>query len=176
MIGFLRVVGILNAAVWFGAAVFFTLGAEPALFTRDSQGLLQRSYSYLAFLLSQEVRLQFVYLSLICCGLAWLHLLGHWLYLGQPIRKFSLWLLSLMAALVVFNQGLLQPKLKQLHIASFVSANPLERQTAQRGFKKWHTTSQTSDWLLVGGLALYLWRMSNPPETMRFFSATKFRS
>jgi hypothetical protein len=176
VIGFLRVIGLLNAAIWFGAAAFFALGAEPALFTHDTQGLLKQSFPYLSVLLAQEVRMGFVYCSLGCCGVAWLHLLGHWIYLGQPIRKFSLWLLGLMMVIVVVNQSVVQPRLKQAHLDSFVRPSPLDRQAAHRTYERWRTYSQIGDWLMVGGLALYLWRVANPPETMRFFSATKFRS
>jgi len=54
VIGFLRIVGILNAAVWFGAAVFFTFGAGFAPFSAEMKRLLgSNNYPYFSGAIAQ---------------------------------------------------------------------------------------------------------------------------
>ena len=44
MINALRFIGIVNAAIWLGAAVFATLGAGPAFFSEAVLRLVGRAY------------------------------------------------------------------------------------------------------------------------------------
>jgi hypothetical protein len=44
VIGFLRLVGIANAAVWLGAAIFYTVCAGPAVVSSDMPALLGLKY------------------------------------------------------------------------------------------------------------------------------------
>src|SRR6266496_2641930 len=54
VIGFLRFLGILNAGVWLGAAIFFTFGAGPALFSQETQNLLgPKNYPYFSGAIAQ---------------------------------------------------------------------------------------------------------------------------
>ncbi len=175
MIGFLRFVGLLNAAVWFGAAVFLTFGAEPAIFSQDTQGLLLKSHAYLSVLLAQIVRTRFFYLSLACAAVALLHLLAEWLYLGRPPRKFLLGLLAALVGLALCGGWGLQPALKKLHTARTLAPQPAERQAAQASFHRWQTVAQALDLLTLGGLAVYLWRLANPPDTLRFVNPAQLR-
>ncbi len=45
VIGFLRFIGLTNAAVWFGAAVFFTFVGGPAFFSPEMKHLLPPPYN-----------------------------------------------------------------------------------------------------------------------------------
>jgi hypothetical protein len=110
-----------------------------------------------------------------------LHMGAEWLYFGKYPRR--IWL-TLVFALFLGGLGQaygLQPKLKAKLLASHSSANRLEeRQAAASSFNLWHFFSTSLDLLLLGGLAVYLWRVANPPDEMRFVGATnmpgKFRS
>jgi hypothetical protein len=166
----------MNAAAWFGAAVFFALGVEPAIFSHEVHGLLQKSFPYLSGMIEQAARERFFYFNLGCGGVALLHLTAEWLYQGHPARKYSARLLAALLALVLLSGGLLQPHLKRLHGASLLSPSVAERQTAKQWLGVWHAVSVTSDCLLIAGLGVYFWRLANPPDTLRFLSAGKFRS
>jgi hypothetical protein len=174
--GFLRFVGILNAAAWFGAALFLCFGAEPAVFSADTQVLLQKSFTYLAGLLDHNIRVRFFYLSLFFGVVALVHLVAEWLYLGRTAPRLSLWLLMGLLGQVLANRGLLEPRLKTLHVTRVVGGSVAERQAAQKSFSTLSTVIEIMDVFIVGGLAIYLWRMANPPDSLRFVSATKFRS
>jgi hypothetical protein len=176
VIGLLRFIGLMNAAVWFGAAFFFTFGAEPALRnSQEIQRLLQPEfYPYYSVALAQLVAVRFFHLYLVCSLLALLHLVAEWLYLGKYPRR--LWLgmllgLCLAGWLQVF---FIQPQLQSLHHHAFGA--PAQRESARRAFAAWQTAVRGLNLALLCGVGVYLWRVANPPDPMRFIPAGKFRS
>jgi hypothetical protein len=75
----------------------------------------------------------------------------------------------------------LQPRLKALLLSQHgPNTRPEQRELALRSFRTWRTFSTGLNVLLLGGLGIYLWRVANPPDEMRFVGATnlpgKFRS
>jgi hypothetical protein len=171
--GLLRFIGLLNAAVWFGAAVFFTVGAEPAVFSAEMNELLGRNYPYYSAAVARIVAGHYYYLQFACGLVALLHLMAEWLYFGQSPRRFRLGLLIGLIGLSIFGGAWLQPKLRQVTLQY---TQPQARTLADHAFRTWHDVSLVVNWLAVAGLAAYLWRVANPREPTRFVSATKFRS
>jgi hypothetical protein len=49
------------------------------------------------------------------------------------------------------------------------------RENADRSFRVWHGFSQVINLAMLAGLAIYLWRIGNPPNPARFVSTAKFR-
>jgi len=178
VIGFLRFVGVLNAAVWFGAAVFFTFGAGRAPFSPEMKALLgPNNYPYFSGAIAQILIARYFQLQFICGLIAWLHLLAEWLYLGKSPRKLRLGLLVGLCLATLMGGYWLQPRLKALHAVKYgVNQRPEVRESAGRSFRAWHGVSVGVNLLLVAGLAVYLWRVANPSDETRFVSAVKFRS
>ena len=176
MIGFLRFVGVLNAAVWFGGAVFFTFAAGFAPFSQEMKTLLgPNNYPYFSGAIAQILIARYFHFQLVCGVVAVLHLLAEWLYLGKFPRKVQAGLLVALCAAALFGGYWLQPKLKGLHATKYgVNTRPEIREAANRSFRAWHGVSQVVNLLLVGGLATYLWRAANPSDPTRFVSALKF--
>ena len=177
VIGFLRFVGILNAAVWFGAAIFFTFGAGLAPFSQEMKTLLgPNNYPYFSGAIAQILIARYFHFQLVCGVVAVLHLLAEWLYLGKLPRKLQVGVLIGLCAAALLGGGYwLQPKLKALHAIKYgVNTRPEIREAADRSFRAWHGVSQVVNLLLVGGLAAYLWRAANPSDPTRFVSAVKF--
>src|SRR6266436_1420387 len=81
VIGFLRFVGLLNAAVWFGAAIFFTFAAGPAVFSQDMKDALRQNNPYFYGAIAQVLISRYFRLQLICGVIALLHLVMESLYL-----------------------------------------------------------------------------------------------
>ena len=176
MIGFLRFVGILNAAVWFGSAIFFTFGAGSAPFSPEMKSLLgANNFPYFSGAIAQIFIARYFYFHLACAAVAAVHLLAEWLYLGKSPRRFQTSLLAGLFAAVLIGGFWLQPKLKGLHALKYgVKTRPEVREAAARSFRAWHGVSQIINLLAVGGLAVYLWRVANPSDPTRFVSAAKF--
>jgi hypothetical protein len=170
----LRLVGLLNAAVWFGAAIFFVIGAEPAAHSRDMQALLgARNYPYYSVAIGQLLATSYFHLFLACSLVALLHLAAEWLYFGKQPQRIWLGLVLGLCLAGVAQLGVIQPRLRAAHRLQYT--RPDLREAAGRSFRVWHEVSQTVHVLLIGGLAVYLWRVGNPSDPTRFVSATKFR-
>ncbi|HEY5913589.1 MAG TPA: hypothetical protein VJA21_23630 [Verrucomicrobiae bacterium] len=168
----------MNAGVWFGAAVFFAFGAEPAATSRPMRDLIgTANFPYYSEAIGQIVATRFFHLYSTCSVLALAYLMAEWLYFGKyPPRRW----LGFVFALVLFGLARgywMQPALKKLHELSHGRAVPIEqREAAARGFRSWGLVAKSIDLVLATSLAVYLWRVGNPSDPMRFVSANKFRS
>jgi len=176
VIGFLRFVGILNAAVWLGTAVFFTFGAGFAPFSQEMRNLLgPDSFPYFSGAIAQILIARYFYFQAGCALVAALHLFAEWVYLGKHPQKLQAGLLIGLAAAALIGGCWLQPRLKALHATKYgVNTRPEVREAAARSFRAWHGVSQVVNLLVVGGVAVYLWRAANPSDQTRFVSAVKF--
>ncbi len=162
MIRLLHVVGILNAAIWFGAAVFFTFGVGPAFFSKDMLTLLGRPHAGAA---AQVVLERYFLLHLICAVVALAHLITEAVYLGRPLWR---WTLALLVGILLLNcvgaYGL-QPKLRALHRTMHgVGTPPQMRAVAGQSFGLWHGVSQGFNLAVVAGVLVHLLRVTQPPE------------
>lgn len=178
MIGFLRFIGVVNAAVWLGGAVFFSFFAAPAFFSPEmatTLGLPDTQFHSFIGRVAQVVIGRYFRFHLICLVIAAMHLLAEWLYLGRPSRKLSFGLLAVFCAITLFGGAWLQPKLQKLNQVRYSNAAAAEREDARKSFLLWHGISQALNLFMIGGLVVHVWRTTNPSDTPRFISSVKFR-
>jgi hypothetical protein len=175
VIGWLRFVGLTNAAVWFGAAVFCLLGALPAASSREMEQLLgSNNFPFFSVAIGQVIEARYFHWHLLCSAVALLHLVAEWLYFGKYPQKVALGLLAGLCLIGFVQAYWLQPRLKDLHEAQRSRAQ--QREPAARAYQFSHGSAQVLNVLMLGGLALYLWRLANPPDVTRFVTPAKFRS
>src|SRR5581483_4812067 len=120
-------------------------------------------------------------LFLFCALIALLHTGAEWLYFGKYPQRFWLALIFVLFLGGIAQTYGLQPKLKANLLIQYSPATRAEeRQAAASSFRGWHLLSTSVNVLLLAGLGVYLWRVSNPPDEMRFVGAShlpgKFRS
>jgi hypothetical protein len=164
-------VGILNAAVWCGSAVFLTLGL-PAVFSPELKKLLTAPGVGFA---AEAVVARFFVLQYWCGAIALAHLLAEWLYGGRPARRLNLALVLGLLALALAGGLWAQPKMRALHEVKYFGKTAQQQAQAAQAFALWHGASETVSLLVIGGLIIYLWRMSGPPESPRFGGFSKIR-
>lgn len=170
----LRVVGLLNAALWLGAAVFFTVAAAPAFFSPEMTHLLGRAYSGAA---AQIVVKRYFIFHSVCSAVAVSHLVLEWLYAGKPLPRWLLYLLLGILGAALLGGFVLTPKMKQLHYVMYArGVTPAQQAQARSTFGLLHGLSQVGNLAVLAGLLVYFWQVNNPNAPMRFFSTTKFRS
>jgi hypothetical protein len=176
VIGLLRFVGILNAAVWFGTAIFFTFGTGLVPFSPEMKRLLgQANYPYFSGAIAQLFIARYFTFQIGCATIAVVHLLAEWLYLGKHPQKLQVSLLMGLVSAVLIGACWFQPKMKALHAIKYgLNNRPETREAADHSFKAWHAVSQVINLFLVGGLTVHLWRATNPSDSTRFVSAMKF--
>jgi len=177
MIGFLRFVGIANAAIWLGASVFYAVSAGPAVVSPDMQALLGPKYfPYFSGAVGQIVLARYFHFHLACASIALLHLLAERIYLGRAAHRRWLGLLVALFGFSLLGSVWLGPKLARLHRAQYIlSAAPAEREAAAKSYHLWHGVFQAVNVLMIGGVAVCLWRAANPPDELRFVGSTQFR-
>lgn len=165
MIGFLRIVGVLNASIWLGGSIFFTFFVGPAFFSEAMVKLLSKPYAGAA---AQIVLERYFTLQLICGLIALSHLVGESLYLSRPILRWSLSLLAGVFLLGLIGGFGIQPKLQGLHRTMYVTgASEAEVAAARKSFGMWHGIS----WLLnlgaLGGITVYVLRITRQGDNSR---------
>ena len=175
MIGWLRFVGLTNAAVWFGAAFFCLLGALPSASSREMQELLgSNNFPYFSVAIGQVLQTRYFHWHLVCSAVALLHLVAEWLYFGKYPQKVALGLLAALCFIGLLQACWLQPRLKELH--QLQHARTQQREAAARAYHVSDGFAEILNVAMLGGLALYLWRVANPPDVTRFVTPAKFRS
>jgi len=174
----LRFIGVLNAAVWLGAAIFFTFAAAPAFFTEEIKSI-KLLHPFWPGLMAQQVLGRYFYLQQICAVIAVVHLVAEWFYLGRPLQRFHVVLLGGLF-FVSFAGGLwLQPKLHHLHLVKYsmneqyqpVPRSIEERTAAVDSFKRWHRVAMATNLLALAGLIVYFWRVTHPSDDLRVLNA-----
>ena len=162
----MRFVGVANAAMWFGASIFFTFSVGPAFFSDKMIGLLTRPYAGAA---AQIVIERYFLFHELCGAVALVHLVAEWLYMGKPLQRLTLWLLLGIFALGLVGGYSLQPKLRALHRTIYGPGSTAQQiDQAKQSFKLWHATSQGLNVVVLGGVAVYLWRVTTPGSGYRY--------
>jgi hypothetical protein len=174
----LRLVGVMNAAVWLGAAVFLTFVLPSVFFSTTLKSNLGEVWPGV---MAQMVFERFFVLQYICSIVALVHMFAEWLYLGKPLNRLTTSVLVGLF-LIVFAGGLwLAPRLKYLHEVKYgygraAGTTQAQRDQAGKNFRTLHGLARTLDILALCGLAIYVFRLTTPANGPRFMPANKFRS
>lgn len=169
---------MFNAAIWLGGAFLFTVVVVPALGSGEMANLLQpRNFPYFSPAIQNVVLARFFQFSVVSALIALIHLTVEWLYLGRPVsKKLPIALVFGLLLYGIVGNKLLQPHLQTLHAKRFsAKVKPEDREAAARSFARWRTVVLMTNCVVMGGLAVHFWRLSNPTDTPRFVSSVKFR-
>jgi len=170
----LKLIGVINAAVWLGSAVFFTFVAGPAFFSPAMSEVLKQAY--FAGAVAQVVLARYFDLQYVCAAVAWLHLVAQWLYTGKQIRRFQAILLLGLTCLSLAGGLWLQPHLKQLHQTKYrVTSSSTQRLSAARSFSLWHGLAQGTNLILIAGVLVYFLGNASPEILPRVLGGDKVR-
>lgn len=166
----------MNAAVWFGAAVFFSFVGGPAVFSGDMKALLGAAFPVYSGAIAQVIIARYFILQHVCGAIALLHLLGEWLYTGRPFNRIILWVLVGAFSLGLLGGVVMQPYMKRLHLVKYaVQTTPAQKEQAATSFRLWHGVSQGLNLIVLLGLVYYVWQIANPVAPPRFMPGAKFR-
>lgn len=161
----LRFVALVNAAVWLGATVFFTLGAGPAFFGPEMAAFLPRPHRARA---AELVIARLFTLQQVCGGIALTLLLLDCVRAGRLLRRAHLALVAVLLGTSLLAGNWLAPRLHQLQRVRYApNAAPEQVAAAEASFNRWHAFSQGVNLLVLVGLVVHLWAVSRPPETPR---------
>ena len=175
MPGFLRYLGLLNAAVWVGGSVFFSFLAGPVFFTPEVKSITPPPYNGIV---AQIMLGRYFSLHLLCGALAIVHLLLEWLYGGGAFPRRAVAVIGVLLGLALIGGKFIGSKLTVWHQQQYQfelkSENggppmikpktyPQEvRQDAKRKFGTWHGVSQSVNLAMLILLAWRFWKLSRP--------------
>ena len=170
--------GMLNAAVWLGATIFCSTAVLAALNSHDMVNLVGAKYfAQVSGAMTLIIFARLFQLQIACALLAWLHLLGEWLYLGRRPQRGRVALLTGLFAVSLLGGLWLGPKLTRLHRAQHAPSTRLEdRAVANRSFRWWNGVFQAVNVLMIGGGLVYFWRVTQTEDSPRFVRPVNFRS
>ena len=170
--------GMLNAAVWLGATVFCSTAVLAALNSQDMVNLVGVQYfAQLSAAMTQIIFARLFQLQIACALLAWLHLLGEWLYLGRPPPRWLVTLLTGLFTLSLMGSLWLGPKLRVLHRSQHTPNTRMEDHAlAGRSFRRWNNVFHAVNVLMISGGLGYFWRITKADEAPRFVRPVNFRS
>lgn len=170
MIGFLRFIGLLNAAVWLGGSILFAAQFGPIFSSSEFKYLLgPRNYPYFSGAMAQIALTHFFRFQLWCTIIAAIHLIAEWLYLGRPRRKLLFSLLAVLFTVVLVNTTVLRPRLQQLHSTRYaLNVREADREAAARAFGIWQAVSQGIIVFEIAGVMFYFWCLASPSDAPRF--------
>jgi Domain of unknown function (DUF4149) len=174
--GFLRFIGVVNAAIWFGAALFFTVAVGPAIFSQEMHKVFgEAAFPYYSGAVALVLIKRYFILQNICGAIALLHLFAEWLYLGRVVTRFTLALLLTLFGLGLIGGYWIQPKMQDLRQAMYFGQTPELKEQARHTFGLWHGASQVANIVIIAGLLVYITRLTKPIESVRYGGVTKFR-
>ena len=131
--------------------------------------------SYFPGAISGVVMSRYYGLMMACAVVALLHFLAEWFYMGRPRRKFSLGLVAALFVLTFIGSRAIHPSLVHLNGTHYRAAQTAERESAGRNFRVLHVTSIVLNVLIIGGLVVYVSRVSSASDTVRFMRPVQFR-
>ena len=167
MISFLRCLGILNAAVWFGSAIFFTVAVAPAVFSGEMKTLLGgNNYPYFSGAIAQMIFNHFFFkIQLTCSMLALIHLLLERLYFGRFLDTWRVPLLGFLVIVTLLGGFVARRRLEHLHAIKYApNTTPAMREAASQSFRAWHGASQIANVFVLIGLGIYVCRIGKRPD------------
>jgi hypothetical protein len=177
----LRFIGVMNAAIWFGSAVF-VLVAAPVFFSATVQATPLGKFW--PGVMVQLVFERFFHLQCICVAVAIVHQLAEWVYLGRILHRWVVVLLGAFLILILAEGLILEPKLKSWNLVrhglnekyAVEKYNREDQIHAAELFRTWHRVSRGLSLVIVAGLGLFFWKVVHAGDNSRFGGPSKFRS
>ena len=164
-------VGVFNAAVWLGSAVFFTFALTSGIFSEEFKRVFG---GYYTGIVAQTLIGRYFVVHLVCAIIALVHFFAEMAYAGRPFRRIMFGCLLGVLALGLIGGQFFAPRLNRLHEAKY-RGSPDQKAAAQQQFSRLHALSRIADVLGLLVIVAYTWQVANPPDQTRFVSAQKFR-
>ena len=165
----IQLIGILNAAIWLGGAVFFTFIAGPAFFSPDLEPILPKPENGIA---ARYLIGKFAAFQIACASIAVINLIVgcNWKAYSNPKPQA----LILAAIILLTGAGMffLTPKMDALHQLKYadyfgLQATDEKKDAASRAFGQMHGLLQVGNLLVLVGLLLNFvlcWKTASEPR------------
>lgn len=172
----MRFVGVVNAAIWLGAGIFFAAFVLPGVFSSGTRQLFpdETTFKYYAGAVAMILFKRFFVLQYLCGVIALLHLFAEKLYLGRAFPR-----LGTSVVVGVFCLGLLggiwlQPKMDGLRKVKYsATTTQPQKDAATQSFNRLHVVSDLAVVIMIAGLLVHIVRVTRQEDTSRYVNFSK---
>jgi hypothetical protein len=164
-------VGIVNAALWFGASVFFAGVVLPGVFSGDTHKLFgeETAYRYYAGGVAMALFQRFFVLQYVCGLVALAHLCAEKLYLGRAFPRLTTGIVAGALGLSLIGGLWVQPHLREFRQTMYApTASAEQKAAAEHSFGVLHGVSELANLVMLAGLLVYLVNVSRQEESARY--------
>lgn len=170
----IRIIGLINIAIWLGGAIFFTCVVAPAFFSTKMLALFggegapfARAYAGAANIIVLE---RYYYFNLVCGFIAFIHIFLEWLYSGQFVSRLKPAILIVVCAINLFFGVMMMPKMKSYFAQKYDQRIPaVQREAAERNFKLYHIIFWGANLVVIAGVGGYFYNLTQLPSEQRLF-------
>jgi hypothetical protein len=169
----LRIIGIANAALWFGATLLFLICIRSGFQSPEMVELIPEPFAAAAM---HVLLKHYIDLIFICAWVALLQLCAIQWYQGRPVfslRMGFLIFLIIISALLKWN---IYPMMQNHHLkAHQTGASNEDRRQGSKAYRTWKTGFYFLHLIILGGSFSHLIHVSNGGNGHRELRAQQFR-
>ncbi|MFN0069184.1 MAG: DUF4149 domain-containing protein [Limisphaerales bacterium] len=180
MISFVRIVALVNAAVWLGATALHGLSVAGAFSSSQMTALLGPLHAGAA---GDVVAGRFHLLVWICLAVSAMAVLAEWLYTGRPPERWLAWLLCGVLVAHAADAWLVQPRAERLLRQAYLGpGRAVQRQawtpaqiSAANSLRWCRGTSRSLQAGSALVLGVYVWQAALALNATRFTPRVRMR-
>ncbi|MDG1892153.1 MAG: hypothetical protein P8L18_12655 [Verrucomicrobiota bacterium] len=173
MLPVLRIIGIVNAALWFGSALFY-IGCVRAEFQSDAMlKLLPPPFAEAAMHL---ILSGYLSLLLICSVIAVLQLWAEQWYTGRPVFRIRISMLLFMVFLAALLKFGIFPAMKNQHLRAYQpSAIAADAKEGMRTYRRLKIGFHCLHLFHIFGALSHVWYVSQSKSGYKLLGMHQFR-
>ena len=170
---FLRWVGIVNAAIWFGASIFLVV-ALTAIFSPEMIKLFTEAgdatpaHKFYSGAVANAVFHRYFALQYVCGIIAIFHLVAEKLYLGRALSWLGIGLVGMLLFVALAGGLGLQPRMEKLRAEKYSNVSAEQKAKADHSFNTLHAVSECINLFVMAGLLVHLLRVTRPEESRHY--------
>lgn len=169
----LRIIGIANSALWFGATLLFLICIRSVFQSEAMTDLIPVPFSEAAMHILLKNYLSVIFLC-SCLAICQLWVI-RW-YQGRPIFYLRIYLLVILVVLSAILKWGLFPSMQEQHIKAYQkTATAEERQKGARSYRTWKTGFYFIHLIILGGSLSHLLHVTQGDNRYRELGVQQFR-
>ena len=169
----LRIIGIANAALWFGATLLFLICIRSGFQSPEMVELIPEPFAAAAM---HVLLKHYIDLILICALVALLQLCAIQWYQGRPIFRLRIGVLIFLIIISALIKWNIYPMMQKHHLKAHQAGSSNEEQRqGSKAYRTWKTGFYFLHLIILGGSFSHLLNVSNGANGYRELRTQQFR-
>jgi hypothetical protein len=169
----LRIIGIANAALWFGATLLFLICIRSGFQSPEMVELIPEPFAAAAM---HVLLKHYIDLILLCALVALFQLCAIQWYQGRPIFRLRIGILIFLIIISALLKWNIYPMMQKHHLkAHQAGASNEDQRQGSKAYRTWKTGFYFLHLIILGGSLSHLLHVSNGANGYRELRAQQFR-